>query len=136
MDLHHDSYAALALNVQAIASDTTTVGNTIDMAGYEAAEFVIFTKTLTDGDYDIKMYEGEESDMSDEAEVSAAEQLGDPSFTDDTDDNAVARVGYIGKKRYVRLKVVSTNTTTGVDAIGAIVLQSSAHHKPVSDQDG
>ena len=87
-----------------IASDTTTEGEIIDTENFEALEFVILTKTITDGDYAVLLQEGDNSALSDAATVAAAETLGSPDFDDDTDDDAVARVGYIGKKRYVRLK--------------------------------
>ena len=135
-DLHHTSKVAAALVSQAIVTDTTTVGATIDRAGFIALEFVFLTKTLTDGDYAITLFESDDSGMSGEAAVASAEQLGSPDFDDDTDDNAVARVGYIGKKRYVRAKVVSTNTTTGVDIISGIALLANALHQPADDQDG
>ena len=135
-EIHHDTYVTPALKSQAISSDTTTVGETIDTKGYEALEFFFLTKTVTDGDYDIQLFEGDASNMSDEAAVDSSEVLGDPAFTDDTDDDAVARVGYIGKKRYVRAKVVSTNVTTGVDIISGLAVLANAHSKPVDDQDG
>ena len=135
-DLHNMTQAAVALKSQAIASDTTTVGETIDTAGYESIEFIFLTKTVTDGDYAVDLYESDDSGMSGEALVSDAEMLGDISFADDTDDDTVARVGYIGKKRYVRAKVVSTNTTTGVDIISGVALKGTAHHQPVAAQNG
>lgn len=133
-DLHHTSKAVNALNSQAITTDTTTVGNTVDRAGFTALEFVFLTKTLTDGDYAIDLYDDDASGMGTEVIVSAAEMLGDINFSDDTDDNAVARVGYIGKKRYVRAKVVSTNTTTGLDIMSGVALLANAAHQPHADQ--
>jgi hypothetical protein len=135
MDLHHKSQAAVALKSAAIASDTTTTGETIDMLGFEGLEMIFLTKTLSDGDYAVTLFEGEESDMSDEAAVDSAEQLGSPDFDADTDDDSVARVGYIGKMRYVRAKVVSTNTTTGIDILSGVALKYAAKHQPVADQD-
>jgi hypothetical protein len=135
-DLHHASKAFVAFKSQAIASDTTTVGETIDLASYEAAEFVFLTKTVTDGDYAVDLYESDDSGMAGETLVSAEEMLGDISFADDTDDDAIARVGYIGKKRYIRAKVVSINTTTGVDIISGVCLLAFGQHQPVADQNG
>ena len=87
-DLHHTSKAVNALNSQAISSDTTTVGNTVDRAGFTALEFVFLTKTLTDGDYAIDLYDDDASGMGTEVIVSDAEMLGDINISDDTDDNA------------------------------------------------
>jgi len=135
-DLHHKSKAQVALTSQAIATDTTTVGATIDTAGFEGLEFVFLTKTLTDGDYAVDLYESDAALMTGETIVSAEEMLGDIAFTDDADDNAVARVGYIGKKRYVRAKVVSTNTTTGIDMLSGVALLFSPKHQPQAAQNG
>jgi hypothetical protein len=139
MDLHHKVFAEVALKSQAIASSTTTVGETIDLSGFEGgAEFTALTKILTDGDYEFKLFEGDLLNMSDEAEVTVASghKLGSVNFADDTDDDAVGRFGYIGKKRYVRVKVVSTNVTTGVDNISCTALKYTAKHQPTSDQNG
>ena len=136
-DIHHDCNVSLALNGQAISTDTTTAGNIIDTKGYEALEFLLATKTITDGNYTAKIEHGDNSALSDAAVVASTDLLGAlPAFADDTDDNAVARVGYIGKKRYVRLSIVSDTTTTGVDFIIALALRANAHHKPVAEQAG
>lgn len=133
-DLHHKSTAVVALTTQAITTDTTTVGEIIDTADFKGLEFVFLTGTLTDGDYAIDLYESDDSGMSGETIVSAAEMLGDINIDADTDDDAVTRVGYIGKKRYVRAKVVSTNTTTGLAALSGVALKVNPNHQPTDDQ--
>jgi hypothetical protein len=132
-DLHSNIDDRVALDPQAIGSDTTTVGNIIDTAGYESLEFLLWTKTVTDGDYAWKIEHGDDSGLSDAADVASTDLLGVlTGFTADTDDNKVNRVGYIGKKRYVRMSVVSTNTTTGVDAIGGIAILGHPKRAPVA----
>jgi hypothetical protein len=110
----------------AISSDTTTVGAIIDLQNVDRALFNIFTFTVTDGDYEFQLFHGDESDMADEAEVDATDVLGTiPNYTADTDDNKVETFEYIVRKRYARIKIVSTNTSTGVNAIGGSVLKRS-----------
>ena len=125
-DLHYNIETDVALNYQTINSDTTTNGNIIDTKGFNALEFVIMTGTLTDGDYAPQIQEGDESDLSDAATVAAANLLGtaaEGSFTADTDDNASRRIGVkIGNKRYYRLNIVSTNTSSGA-VIGAVAIK-------------
>lgn len=105
---------ALAFNTQAIASSTTTVGNILDTQGYEALDLSLVTGTITDGDYALTIEHGDDSGLSDAATVPAASIIGTlPAFTEDTDDDSVLHCGYIGKKRYVRVSVVSTNVTSG-----------------------
>jgi len=111
-ELRNTTKAVIALAPVAVATDTTTVGLTIDTQGFESCLFNMMTGVLTDGDYDFDIYHGDASDMSDEA--ATTDIVGTmPDFSDDTDDANVNSVAYVGDKRYLRLKVVSTNTTTG-----------------------
>jgi hypothetical protein len=135
-DLHNNSKAEIALASQAISTDTTTVGAIIDTEGFEAIEFLILTKLITDGNYTVLLEEGDDSGLSDAATVDTEEVLGLAAFTDDTDDNAIARTGYIGKKQFVRLSIVSDATTTGVDIISAVALKVFGPHQPVAAQNG
>jgi hypothetical protein len=116
----------------AIASDTTTVGAILDLHGFARALFVLLDKTLTDGDYQFQLFHGDASDMSDEAQVAASDLNGTlPNWDADTDDDQVVTVEYICRKRYARIKIVSTNFgSTGVDAIGGVVLKGQPGKMP------
>jgi hypothetical protein len=132
-DLHSHIDDRVALDPQAIATDTTTAGNIIDTEGFESLEFLLWTKTVTDGDYAWKIEHGDDAALADAADAASDDVLGSlAGFTADTDDNSVNRVGYIGKKRYVRASIVSTNTTTGVDAIGILAILSHPRRAPVA----
>lgn len=127
-----------AFDIQAISSDTTTNGDVIDTQGYESVSFVFQTGTITDGDYTVLIQEGDESDLSDASAVVDADLLpvgtgqeAAASFTADTDDNLVSKIGYRGSKRYVRFNVVSANTTTG-GTVGAVAILGYPHEAPVS----
>ena len=116
---------ANAFDIQTISSDTTTAGDIIDMQGFEALTFVFQTGTVTDGDYTVLIEEGDAANLSDAAAVADSDLIGteaDASFTADTDDNAVSSIGYRGGKRYVRLSIVSTNTSSGA-VVGAIAVK-------------
>ena len=133
-DLHNNIKTSVGLDVAAITTDTTTNGNIIDTQGYESLEFVLVSATITDGDYVPALVYGDESNLSDAAAVPSDFVIGsyaDASFTEDTDDNQTRRVGYVGHKRYVRLDIVSTTTTTG-GTIGALAILSNAHDKPTA----
>lgn len=120
-DLHHDIDAAVALNTQAITSDTTTVGVIIDMKGKLAVDFAILAGTMTDGTYTAKLEEGDAANLSDAADVPAARLLGSLPVILAAEDNTVQRVGFFKLKRFVRLSLVSTGTTSG-GTLGAIVV--------------
>jgi len=98
-----------------IASNTTTAGAVVDMNGdndFEALEVALAIGAHTDGSYSILL---EESDDNISFNAVAAESiLGDNTALDAA--NSVSHVGYVGKKRYVRASVVSTDVTTGANA--------------------
>jgi hypothetical protein len=132
-DLFHNLSVKPAFNFQAISSSTTTNGATIDTAGFYSLTFAIQSGTLTDGAYAITMFHGDEADMSDEVAVPSDFILGslaDAGFAA-SDDNETHRVGYAGKKRYVRIKVVSTSVSTG-GSLGAIALLADPASAPVA----
>jgi hypothetical protein len=124
-DIHTRLLGVPALNPQTIASDTTTAGAIIDMQGYEALEFFIQSGTITTGVFTPLLEESDSSTMAGSNVVSTDYTLGliaDATFTvAAADDNAVKRIGYVGKKRYVRLSMVTTSTGNG--AIGAVAVK-------------
>lgn len=106
----------LALEAE-IVSNTTTEGAIFDTADYDAGVyFAIAATTWVDGAYALKIEDGDDSGLSDAADV-AADQLvyGTlPSIGAAIADGAAyEREGVIGTKRYVRASVVSTGVTTG-----------------------
>lgn len=131
-DLHNNIKTSQALAAQSITTNTTTVGSTIDRAGYDALEFSIQAATLTDGTYTPALYEGNESNMSDETVVTDTDDLlgtvANATFAA-TDDNVCKRIGYRGTKRYVRLKIVSAGTTSG-GALSATAIQAFPVNAP------
>jgi len=126
-DIHTRTLGTGALNIQTISSDTTTNGIIIDMLDYQSVEFFIHTGTITTGVFTPLLQEGDDSGLSDAANVSTDYLLGtyaDATFTTAaSDDNAVKRIGYVGKKRYVRLSIVTTSTGNGV--ISAIAVKGN-----------
>lgn len=130
-DLHNNVLQKAALDTTAISTNTTTAGAIIDTKGFESIEFVVQAGTLTDGAYTVKLEDGDDSGLSDAADVSSELVLGGlPAFAD-TEDNAVKRVGSISKKRYQRLSIVSTGVTTG-GTLSAVALLSHARSAPTA----
>lgn len=129
-DLHHEVVSRVGLNIGAIATDTDTDGAIIDTAGYESLEFFIQSGTITDGTYTAQLFHGNDSGLSDAAQLTGEEVLGSAVFVA-ADDNASKRIGYVGKKRYVRLRIVSTGTTTG-GTLGAQAVLGTPHHAPTA----
>lgn len=130
-DLHHKVAVSAALNSQTIATDTDTNGTIIDTAGYHGLEFVLQSGAITDGTYTVKLQEGDAANLSDATDVSSENTLGSISFAA-TDDNTAKRIGYLGKKRYVRLVITSASTTSG-GVFSGTALRFKPNHGPVAD---
>ena len=115
-----------AMDIQAIAATTVITGETIAALpnGYEALDFC-FMFEITSGDYEIKLYEGDESDMSDEALVDSDFVVGDLSIASVTGTQYI-HVGYVGYKSYVRAKLHPTNTPV-CDVAGIAYKQKQKH---------
>ena len=148
-DLHNFVKTAFALNVQTINSNTATNGNIIDTEAFESLEFLIFSQTITDGTYVPSIYESDDSGMAGATVVTSdfligttnvvepipsfgspvVDAIADATFTGADDDDKVARIGVLNKKRYVRLTLTSTLVTTG-GLLGAFAVQSHPHHLP------
>jgi len=106
----------IALNIQAIISDTTTAGTEIDMQGFEALTLILHAGALSDGTYTMLV---QESDVSGSGytTVASADLVGTIAALDTS--NTSLRIGYVGKKRYVKLSVVSATTSSG-GTLGAL----------------
>ena len=133
IDMHTTVFAYNALSNATISSDTTTVGAIIDTQGYESLEFLIKSGTRTDGTYTPLIEDGDDSGLSDAAAVTDTFLLGTEAAAAITASNALGRIGYCGKKRYVRLSIVSTSVTTGCTSFGGIALLGHARTQPTTN---
>ncbi len=132
-DIHHTSEAQIAFANADITTDTTTNGAIIDTKDSTALEFILASGTITDGDYTVSLQHGDDPGLSDTAAVAVEETLGVAVYTDSDSDTA-KRLGYIGKKRYVQIEILSANTSTGGTNFSAMALIANAKHQPTSDQ--
>ena len=133
-DLKNDIGVLDALNIQEIISDTTTAGAIIDRKGFESLTFSLQSGTVTDGAYAVLIEDGGDSGLSDAAAVADKDLIGteaNAAFAL-TDDNEVRTIAYIGVKRYVRVSLVSTATTSG-GFFGATAIKGHANLRKVED---
>ena len=124
-DLFSNIKKMVGLNIQTIATDTTTVGNIVDLKNWGSCVVGIDMGTLTDGDYVLLLEDGDNASLTDAAVVTDANLRGTEagaSFTADSDDDKTSKLGYIGKKRYVRMSIVSTSTSSGAVLGGYVLL--------------
>ena len=132
-DLHSNVKQVVALDSQDITSDTTTVGNVIDTVGFESLEYVIQSGVITDGAYALVLEEDDVVGFGSATAVPAAEILGVLTGFVAADDNAAKRVGSIGKKRFQRLSIVSTGTTTGATKMSSVAVLGDPNSAPVAE---
>lgn len=112
-----------AFDIQAITTDTTTVGNIIDTEGFDSFSFLLLSGTLTDGTFTPLIEDGDDSGLSDAAAVSDTfleVSEADTAFTA-SEDNTSKTIAYVGNKRFIRLSIVSASTSSG-GTIGAVAL--------------
>lgn len=130
VDLKNNIKSLNALNIQAITTNATTAGVEIDTQGFDSVTFEIITGARTDGTVTPLI---QESDVSGSYSGSVADDDLIGLEADAALSAAQSRsiIGYVGKKRYVKLSLVSTVVTSGLTA-GASAFLGSAKHNPVA----
>ena len=102
-------------------------GVSVDLRGYHAATVIVQTGTITDGTHDISIKESD--DNSTFTAVATGDLIGSlPSITA-PDDDKTYKVGYMGRKRYLRVDVTVSGATSG-GIVGASVIRSRARKQP------
>jgi hypothetical protein len=121
-DFHNNISAVNALNGATIATNTTTDGVTVDCQGFDSAEILVRTSAWTDGAYAVSIIESDQS-ASGFAAAPASSVLGAGQSLGAA--NTPVKIGYIGTKRYIRVRIVSTGVTTGahLSALAALTRQ-------------
>ena len=110
---------AIASSIDPDDYTSTVTGAIIDLQGYDSMMVSILVGTLTDGVHTPKLVHGDDSALSDAADVAAAEL--DGSFAAVVSDTNQA-VGYLGNKRYCRIVVTITGSpSTGAQLAGSII---------------
>lgn len=123
-DIRSNLISEIAFDVQAISTDTTTTGGIIDTANYDGGVmFTLLCSAYTDGTYTPLLYEDDASDMSTKTAVADANLIGTEAgaavSAATTEGEVLTSLGAFGTKRYLRLDIVSTSTSSGA-TIGAI----------------
>lgn len=112
-----------------IATNTDTSGGiTIDTQGYGKVGFALYAGAFTDGAYLLEITETDNADGT----TGAADV---PAYTVQqtvSASNTVKKVEAVPTKRYVRLNIASTGTTTGCVFKGAVAVLSEPINAPVS----
>jgi hypothetical protein len=93
----------------------------VDMQGYNALDIALVTGTITDAGtasgYTVKMQESDSTLGTSFTDVVAADAIGGvvsvTNAVDADDDKLIGRLGYVGRKRYVRLVATGTAGSAG-----------------------
>lgn len=132
-DLFHNLSIAEALAGTNITGNTDTDGATVDMQGYESVMFAVQVGPYTDGDYEVVVEEAADDGTGSPDTWSAVDDA-DLHGTESTLSQAEAfKIGYRGIKRFVRIKITSTNVSTGA-YLSALAVQGNARRKPDTTQ--
>ena len=106
-----------ALEPQVIGTNTTTTGAIFDTADFDMGiTFAILAKSYTDGTFTLKIEHGDDSGLSDAADVDTTMLVYGtlPALTAAmTEGDPMPKEGVHSTKRYVRASIVSTGVTTG-----------------------
>ncbi len=118
-----------ALNIAAITANTTTAGNSIDTKGFESITFSVELGARTDGSFLPLIQDSDDNvnfvDVVDQFLIGTeAEALLNSA-------NTIKTIGYVGKKRYVKLSLVSSGVSSGATATATAIL-SDAYSNPVA----
>jgi hypothetical protein len=117
-----------ALNITAITSSTTTAGSSIDTKGFESLTLFVELGARTDGTF-LPLIQDSDDDIN---FVDVADQflIGTEAEAQINTANTIKTIGYVGKKRYVKLSIVSTAVTSGA-TVSATAILANASVKPV-----
>ncbi len=130
-DLANNLKAIAAYAGATISTDTDTTSTiVIDAQGFESIMFAVYSGTITDGTYLLKILETDNADGTTGAAEVGAYQVQN-SFVA-ASDSVVKKVGAKLTKRYCTLRFTSTGTTSGGVFKGAIALLGSARNAPVA----
>ena len=137
--------AIAAINYTGAGTDDGVI---IDRQGFSALMFacIVGVDAGLDGSNHLqfKLQHGDESNLSDAADVAAADILGSltgvsalttgifAKIDATTEDDTAFKISYIGTKRYVRLSIIVTGATTDCPA-AAMALLGRPGDAPVSD---
>jgi len=121
-DIHNTMFQETIMVNENIISDTVTLSTIIDTVKFYGHEFLITGNEILDGEYVISIQEGNEVDdeatptvITDGATADSEDILATLSNLTLTvaETGLTTRLGYIGVKRWLRVEITSTLTSSG-----------------------
>lgn len=124
MTWRRDMYQELApaVSLAPAARTASANGTGVDLQNSQGNMIMITAGTITDGTHAFSIEDS--SDNSSFSAAAAADVVGSlTSFTSGTSSGTVREASYIGSKRYIRVVVTASGTTTG-GVYSAVVLRA------------
>lgn len=130
-DLVHNVKATAGWAGATINSDTDTTSTiVIDTQGFGSVMFAVYSGTITDGSYLLKIMETDNADGTTGAAEVGSYQAQDTFAA--TEDDKVQKVGAKLSKRYCTLRITSSSTSSGGVFKGAVALLAEPASAPVA----
>lgn len=129
LDLNSEYVAVRGLSPVISTDNTTLVSQIIDLQGYDGALAVLALGTCTDASgatFDLQLFHGDDSSMSDEGSAISDTTLlygSVTQLTETTGDDAVQQIGYRGAKRYLRAKIAVAGNSGNLPASIVFILR-------------
>lgn len=123
-DLHNDLKYELGFAPVVVTDNTVTSTGNIDLQDVNGVELVFITGTLADADATFTVAVTEGDDTSSMTAVADADLIGteaNASFTF-ADDSTTKKIGYRGKRRYIKASVTPANNS-GNAPLGCVVVK-------------
>ena len=117
---------AIASSFVPLLRTATVTGTGVDLAGYRSAMVLVHVGTVTDGTHTLSLEESD--DDSTYTDVAAGDMSG--SFTAAATATKVQEVGYLGTKRYIRVKSTVTGSPATGGTYGATIIRGDALDLP------
>lgn len=125
----HVHNIATVTAVEPAVLTATTTSAALDLLGFDSATVIVNSGAIVSaGDFTAKLQESDTTTSGDFTDVAAAHLLG--SLPASLAASSVAKIGYRGFKRYLRV-VITKNSGTSI-AAGAVLIKGNAADKPVA----
>lgn len=134
-DMHHNIIPITVLGRTNIAGAGNIDGAIIDTVSSQSLEFLFHVQDLDAGTSStITLLHGDDPALSDAEEVSEEEILGGPFLLPGPiSADIVFKLGYIGKKRYVMLRIVTT-AEAGQNRVMCLAVLGTISTQPTENQ--
>jgi hypothetical protein len=118
----------LTIATRTASANGTGVDRYLSGAAFQDALIIVHTGTITDGTHAVDVQESDDNTTF--TSVAASELQGTEPSIGASDDNKMYVVGYKGLKRYLRVAVTASGTTSG-GVYGASVVLANPRNAPV-----